>query len=159
MIEVNGKVVAVDCEVAWVETRPQTACAKCASGEGCGQGVFTQLLGKRFVHIKVHSVKPLSVGQSVVIGIGEHAIVDGALLVYGLPLVGTAVAMLLSAWLSSWVGVLTGWQDLLVGIGGIGGFFLSHWGVQRVAARMAANGQLNAKVLRTLGDSVVVHSP
>lgn len=89
MIEERARVLSVERDTAWVETIRRSACDSCQARHGCGQSVLQRLgLGARHGFVRVLSsgvnCRP---GDEIVIGIPEHAVVQGSVLVYLAPLV------------------------------------------------------------------------
>ncbi|MFT4651322.1 MAG: sigma-E factor negative regulatory protein RseC [Porticoccaceae bacterium] len=98
MIFETGTVVSKEQGSLWVETIQRTACDACIAEKGCGQSLLSKLTGKTN-RIRVlsgnHAVESVVLGQSVTIGIPEHVIVKGSLLVYIVPILMAVVG----AWL------------------------------------------------------------
>lgn len=63
-------------------------CERCASGQGCGGGILSRLIGHRRPDVEADSrVADLRVGDTVIVGIPEDALVSASIRVYLLPLV------------------------------------------------------------------------
>ncbi|MFM1570026.1 MAG: SoxR reducing system RseC family protein [Porticoccaceae bacterium] len=122
MIFETGTVVSKDQSSLWVETIQRTACDTCIAEKGCGQSLLSKLTGKTN-RIRVlpgnHAVESLALGQSVTIGIPEHVIVKGSLLVYLVPILMAVVG----AWLLG-SEIKTVEQDLLSVLGAAVGLLL-----------------------------------
>ncbi len=88
MIEETAYVVAVDSQGVWVETQRQSACGQCAARKGCGTAVLGKALGKKRNRVLVANPNqaPVQVGDQVLIGIDESALVRGSMAVYLVPL-------------------------------------------------------------------------
>jgi sigma-E factor negative regulatory protein RseC len=86
MLEEAAQVVRIDGDEVWVETQRRSTCASCAAEKGCGTATLAKVLGKRRTLVRVLSDQPLSVGDQVVIGIREQALVRGSLAVYAVPI-------------------------------------------------------------------------
>lgn len=86
MIEETAQVVRIAEDGIWVETRRQSTCSGCAAEKGCGTATLSKVLGKRRTLVRVLSNEPLNVGDQVVIGIHERALVRGSMAVYAVPL-------------------------------------------------------------------------
>lgn len=88
MIEETGQVVAVEDGAVWVETVRQSTCRSCAASKGCGHAVLDRSrVGARARVRALSEGHVLQVGQSVVLGLPEGALMRAAVLVYLLPLV------------------------------------------------------------------------
>lgn len=125
MIEETAEVVRVDGGGVWVDTRRQSTCSACVAEKGCGTATLSKVLGKRRSLVRVLSDEPLRVGDRVVIGIAEQALVRGSLAVYAVPL----LLLLLGAVLGE-LGAGRGLWDnaelasLVLGLGGLAGGLL-----------------------------------
>jgi sigma-E factor negative regulatory protein RseC len=148
MLEETAQVVAVQgCEV-WVETERRSSCSACAVNKGCGSAALAKVLGQRRSRVRALSHMPLSVGDRVVIGIREQAVVRGSLAVYAVP-----VAMLL---LGAVIGELGArqflWQNaeiasLVLGIAGLAG---GLWWLSGFSRRIRYSADYQPVVLRRL---------
>ena len=88
MIEERAHVVQVDDSGIWVETQRQSACGQCSANKGCGTAVIGKVVGNKRNRVRV--IDPggaaIRVGDEVVIGIEEQALVRGSLAIYLVPL-------------------------------------------------------------------------
>lgn len=96
MIEERAQVVAIDKASVWVEARRESACGRCAAGKGCGNAVFQNLFGNKKNLLPVvngHDTESITVnvGDEVVIGVEENAIVKNSLAVYAVPIVAIII--------------------------------------------------------------------
>lgn len=87
MIEQKAKVVSCDEDTVWLEAERQSTCSGCRLKQGCGTGLLANHVGKRFSHISVAKTHDISVGQQVNLVIPEQTLLQGAFLMYILPLV------------------------------------------------------------------------
>ena len=98
MIFETGTVGSKNQDSLMVETIQQTTCDSCSAQKGCGHTALTKLTGTKN-EIRVlpggFCVDSLRLGQSVTIGIPEHIIVKGSLMVYLVPVIGA----LTGAWM------------------------------------------------------------
>lgn len=121
MIKETGRVVAVDGQgTVWVEADRRSACAGCSARPGCGQHLLAQM-GCQTQRIQAVSEQAYQVDDQVVIGIPETVLIQGALLVYLLPLAGLLAGVVLADWLTGhdlWT-VLAGLLGLCLGFLGI----------------------------------------
>lgn len=85
MIEATGVVVAVENSAAWVETARNPACGRCAAHGSCGTSVLAKLFAHRRARIRVEDTFGVSVGEAVVLGLREEALLRASFLVYGVP--------------------------------------------------------------------------
>jgi sigma-E factor negative regulatory protein RseC len=143
MIEEPGRVVALDGDAVWVETRRKSTCSGCSAKNGCGQGLMDTLgLRERRGLIRALSDLQLQVGDSVIVGIREDVLLRGAVLVYLFPLMMLMAAAATAAQFSA--------REPIVIAAGLGGFFVS-WLIVRIRSRNTANDpKLQSVVLRAM---------
>jgi sigma-E factor negative regulatory protein RseC len=148
MLEETAQVVAVQGSEVWVETERRSSCSACAVNKGCGSAALAKVLGQRRSRVRALSHMPLSVGDRVVIGIREQAVVRGSLAVYAVP-----VATLL---LGAVIGELGArqflWQNaeiasLVLGIAGLAG---GLWWLSGFSRRIRYSADYQPVVLRRL---------
>ncbi len=85
MLEETAQVIRVEDGTVWVETQRRSTCSSCAAEKGCGTATLSKVLGNRRNVVRVLADMPLRVGDRVVIGIREQALVRGSLAVYAVP--------------------------------------------------------------------------
>ncbi len=93
MIEETATVSSVENGFAWVETQRKSVCGSCAVNKGCGSAVIGKVLGNKRSRVKVLNGINAKLGDSIVIGIEEQALVKGSFALYLVPL----LAMLMGA--------------------------------------------------------------
>lgn len=140
MIEETAQVVAIEGEFAWVETRRKTACGGCAASSGCGVSLMQKALGGRRTRMKTLNRASARVGEQVVVGIDERALVRGSLAVYAVPL----LFMLAAAGLSEMFFRTEAVTILMAVAGLLAGFF---W-LRSHTRRIATDGRYQAVILR-----------
>jgi sigma-E factor negative regulatory protein RseC len=146
MIEETAQVVRVDGADVWVETRRRSTCSGCAAEKGCGTAALSKVLGNRRTLVRVLADMPLRVGDQVVIGIAEQALVRGSLAVYAVPL----LLLLLGAVIGD-MGAGRGLWDngeagsLVLGLGGLAAGLL--W-LKRFTRRIQNDAHYQPVVLR-----------
>jgi sigma-E factor negative regulatory protein RseC len=86
MLEETAQVVRIKGNEVWVETQRRSSCSSCSAEKGCGTATLSKVLGNRRNVVRVLSALPLRVGDQVVIGIREQALVRGSLAVYAVPI-------------------------------------------------------------------------
>lgn len=84
MIEEQVVVTSIDVGGVWVEGVQQSACGSCSAKAGCGKHAMSQL--GRKVSLWLPDAD-LSVGQQIVVGLPEGAILRSTLALYGIPLI------------------------------------------------------------------------
>lgn len=109
MIEEQAEVTAIDGRHAWVSCRSRVDCRRCAEGRGCGGGLIGRWLGDRLHEVRVGHDGGIEVGDCVVIGVDERALLYATVVVYGVPLAGMlAGALAGDRWLGGDLGALAG---------------------------------------------------
>jgi len=93
VIEEHALVVALNAEGVWVETQRRSVCGSCAVNKGCGTATLAKVLGNKRSQVRALNPKSTSVtvGDEVIIGINEQALVRGSLAVYIVPLLALFV--------------------------------------------------------------------
>ena len=88
MIEEAAQVVIAGSAGVWVETQRQSACGHCSARKGCGTAVLGKVLGQKRSRVQVANPDdtPVRVGDEVIIGIEESALVRGSMAIYLVPL-------------------------------------------------------------------------
>lgn len=89
MIEEQVVVTALDVDGVWVEGVQQSACGSCSAKAGCGKHTMSQLGRKVSLWLPEDSEcdNDFSIGQQVVVGLPEGAILRSTLVLYGIPLI------------------------------------------------------------------------
>jgi len=86
MIEETATVVERSDGFAWVETQRRSTCSACSANKGCGTGVLSRVLGQRTARMKALNPIDAQIGDQVVVGMQEAALIRGSLAVYLAPL-------------------------------------------------------------------------
>ena len=86
MIEEQALVVGIDADDALLEVVRRSPCGLCGQTRGCGVSVFGKLLGHRNNVFKALNSLNAHIGDHVVVGVDEKALLASSLTVYGIPL-------------------------------------------------------------------------
>jgi sigma-E factor negative regulatory protein RseC len=103
MIETQATVVKVDGAIAYVQAYRQSACGSCSAGsngEGCGTSSLTKFFAKKTPLFRVRNTVDARVGDSVVVGVEDGALLKGSLAVYLSPLVFVVAGAIVGALLA-----------------------------------------------------------
>lgn len=132
-MEEQGVVVSVMDGWATVRVQRQSTCGSCSARSGCGNGVLSEVLGRRALDLRVPNRERLQPGDRVTLGIRDRSLVSGAVVMYLLPLAGLiGVAAFLSILMP---GVTEGWL-VLSGLAGFGlGLLAVRWWLRRQGSR------------------------
>ncbi|MBT3505362.1 MAG: polyurethanase [Piscirickettsiaceae bacterium] len=86
MIEQQATVIEIKDDMVWLQAERQSTCSQCQIKQGCGTGLLAKHVGQRFSKITVQKTTDVSVGQQVTVEIPEQTLLQGAALMYLLPL-------------------------------------------------------------------------
>ena len=86
MVEEQAVVVVLKDEMAMLEVIRRKPCGLCGQTRGCGASMWGKLLRHRPRIFKALNRIDAKVGDFVVVGVEEQALLRSALLVYGIPL-------------------------------------------------------------------------
>lgn len=147
-VEGTAKVVAVEGSLVWLEPEQTASCGSCAAGAACGTApqapgigtVTNRIAARRFSMRITPDQALLRVGDRVVIGVDNRALIKGSLLAYALPL-GAALSaggFAQGTWESD------GMTILATGLGLALGFLAARLG----AGLLNARGELSPRFLR-----------
>ena len=87
MLEEQATVVAIENSSVWVEVQRKSVCGQCAANKGCGTVVLQKVVGNKRNIFRVIGELPVAVGDSVIIGVNENAVVKGSLIIYAIPII------------------------------------------------------------------------
>jgi len=144
LVEGTARVVAVEGGVAWLEPEQTTSCGGCASAGLCGAkgiGTTANLLERR--RFPLANAPGLAVGERVVVGVSERALLKASGTAYALPLVTMLLAGGVAQWLAGSDAITMVTMVAALGLGLI---------AARLGARaLGAHGQLAPRFLRRAG--------
>lgn len=150
MVEGIAHVTAVEGNLAWLEPEQTTSCGSCASSSACGaKGIGTtasRLEARRF---SIVNQAGLAVGERVVVGIRENALVKASLTAYAIPLATALIAGALAQWADGRDGITM--AAMVSGL--LLGLVLARLG----ASRLFARGDLAPRFLRRADAAIVCH--
>ena len=99
MIEERAVILSIESQpenpqisIATLEIERKTACGLCGKTRGCGNAIWGKLFAHQSTAFKAKNLINAHVGQSVIVGINEQALLKSALLLYLLPLATMLVA-------------------------------------------------------------------
>ncbi|MFY1027988.1 SoxR reducing system RseC family protein [Actinobacillus seminis] len=109
MLRENAVVVDYQNGVATVKCHSKSACGQCAAKSSCGTAALAELNGEHSEHIfTMATITPVSIGQTVEVGLEERPLLFSILLVYVIPLVTLLCATLIGAslFLQEWMNAM-----------------------------------------------------
>ncbi len=132
MIEEQAQVVEMNGDQLVLQAQTKSSCGSCAASKGCGTSVLAKVVGRKFTRFHADNSVDAEVGDTVIVGISEQALLRGSLVMYMVPIMGMLVFALVSEQL---VDMLAENRDLLIAGSGIAGLvtgaLLSRWYFQR----------------------------
>ncbi|OGS94632.1 MAG: Fis family transcriptional regulator [Gallionellales bacterium RIFCSPLOWO2_02_FULL_57_47] len=141
MIEGIAQVVAVDGNMAWLVPESGTSCGGCSSAAACGsKGIGTvasRLEARRF---QLVNDAGLRVGERVVLGIRENALLRASITAYVIPLATLLIAGALAQWVAG--------SDTVTMAAMLAGLVLGLWFARLRAGRLMAKGELAPRFIR-----------
>lgn len=145
MIEESAQVVELGDGFVLVETQRRTTCGSCAVNKGCGTAVLSKALGRYRTRIKALNSLSVVIGDEVIIGIRENALLVGSLAVYMLPLVFMLLAGFLGETLAVKAGIEEDWPGVTTGLTGL---FLGFVWLRKFSKKISADKNYQPVVLR-----------
>tara|TARA_R110000737_G_C14322898_1_gene440001 strand:- start:52 stop:528 length:477 start_codon:yes stop_codon:yes gene_type:complete len=153
MIEEQATVVAIDNDNITVTSTIKSACSGCQQVDNCGSGQVAKAFPQKRLSLTLKSSLALELGDNVVLGLNESALLQSAWQVYLWPLLG----LLLASWFGQWLyigGILTHeiFAIFLGVIGGYCGFTLA----KRQQIKSATCAKLAPKIMRRENQNIMI---
>jgi sigma-E factor negative regulatory protein RseC len=134
MIEERAVILSLQSEpsqtqtTATLEIERKTACGLCGQTRGCGNSIWGKLFGHQTTAFKAQNRINAKVGDSVIVGINEKALLKSALLLYILPLVTLFIGAILASqlWHSDGSTMLGAAAGLVLGLLWVKGHTMSN---------------------------------
>lgn len=147
MIEEQARVIAADDDgFAWVETERQSTCSACAANKACGTSVLAKVLGQRPSRVKALNPVGARLGDQVMVGLKEEALVRGSLAIYAVPLITMIAVAILVDTLKPF-----GWSgDGVTALGGILGLAAGLIWVRAFSRRILRDARYQPVILRRI---------
>lgn len=148
MIEEIARVVALEGDIALLETRRTSACGGCQASSGCGTALIGRFLGNRSTQVRAYNRAGAGIGQQVVLGLDESGLLKAASALYLVPLLGLLLGAILGGRLAGlWLPAMAEPGAILSAVAGLLGGLA--W-ARRFGARAGHDGRYQAVVMRTL---------
>lgn len=153
MIEETATVVAIAADNVTVTSELKSACSGCQQVDNCGSGQVAKAFPQKQLTLTVKSNLPVKLGDKIVLGLNESALLSSAWQVYLWPLLGLIFA--------SWIGQSLLNQAIIIHeviviilafIGGFVGFLLAK--IQQDKRENCAN--LAPKILRIQPQNITI---
>lgn len=146
MIEEEATVLRADARIAYVQAVRRSACGSCEAAGGCGTSLLDRFLGRRPPRLEVDNHLGVGVGDSVVIGVPEGAMLRAAAAAYLGPLAGLILGAVAGR---HWP--LAGGSEALSLLGAAAGFAFALWLVARYSRTLARDPRFRPVLLRRQG--------
>ena len=155
MVEQQARVVSVQGNQMVLEADTQTACGACEAKSGCGTSVLAKWVGKKFTRFDAENTVNAQVGDEVIVGLAESALLNGSLMVYLWPLLGMILSGVAADWLLPIERLSADLipRDLMISLLSIAGFAAAFGLSKHYLSTESSRLQLNPVVLRK-----VIHS-
>jgi sigma-E factor negative regulatory protein RseC len=132
MIEEQAQVVEMMGDQLVLQAQTKSSCGSCAASKGCGTSVLSKVVGRKFTRFQAENLVDAEIGDTVIVGISEDALLRGSLMMYILPI----MAMLVFAVVSDQIlDAFVESRDLVIAGSGIiglaSGSLLSRWYFRR----------------------------
>lgn len=151
MIEAEGIVVRTESSMAFVETQRASACGSCSSKSSCGTSSLAGLMAGKSRFFKVQNPVGAVVGETVVVGLDERALLRGSLALYALPLLMLIAGAVAAGFLAPSVA-----REGYSIAGAAAGLAAGVVGVRIVASRLAATSRYQPVIMRRIFQTQVV---
>ena len=149
MIEEHAIITGLADEHATLEIERRAACGLCGQKRGCGNATWGKLLGH--TSHEFHAENPINacVGDSVVVGIDERAIINSVFFLYVVPLLGLLIGAVLADVLlnNEFYVILGAVSGLLLGFYWVKMYLIGHHAVGK-----ACGTKYQAVILRYADD-------
>ena len=151
MIEEHAIVVDIDNDdAAMLEIVRRTPCGLCGQSRGCGISIWGRLFGHKPNIFKAVNQINAKVGDSVIVGIEEQALLTSSMTVYGIPLAAMLAGALLAGGLFA-----AGHADRNAVIGAVIGLVFGLLWVKAYTAGRGLDARYRPVILRA-GDSSMI---
>jgi len=132
MIEEQARVVAIKGNQLVLQAQTQSACGSCSASQGCGTSLLAKVIGRKFTQFQAENNVNAIVGDFVVVGIPEDALLKGSMVMYVVPVLGMLIFALLA---DLFLLASTQSRDLMIAVSAIFGLvfgsLISRWYFQR----------------------------
>ena len=141
LVEGTAHVLAVEGNMVWLVPETGASCGGCASASACGsKGIGTtasRLEARRF---QLVNDAGLRVGERVVVGIRENALLRASITAYVIPLTTLLIAGALAQWVAG--------SDIVTMAAMFAGLVLGLWLARLGAGRLMVRGDLAPRFIR-----------
>jgi len=146
MLEEDALIVDLEDGFIWVEAMSQSSCNHCSANQGCGTASLQKWFNRSPNRLRMANKPGFSVGDKVVIGIPEQALVKGSLMIYMFPLLALIAGAMLGALVNDWLG--WDFKEVASIIAGFASFAVCFRSIQRYTLKFANRADYQPILLR-----------
>ena len=148
MIEEQAQVVQRDGDYVWVETQKQSTCGTCSLNKGCGTGIIATYFNNKTARIKIENAIGANIGDRVLIGLNESALMLGSFLVYLLPLLFVLIFAIFGELMANQL--LIEAKEMVVIMSAVIGFLISIFFVRKLVKRSKGSNRFQPVLIKKL---------
>lgn len=153
MLETEAVIVKINNSVAYVETQRVSGCGHCDPQKGCATSTLTKFFGGKKTFFKAMNPIDAQVGDSVVIGVEDGAVLKGSLAVYLLPV----IFVLSGAGIGNYLASSVTEQDLFAVIGAGAGLVAGYVWIRAYTVFVSKSRHFQPVVLRKISTDKIVN--
>ena len=146
MIEETVLVTKIDSGIAWIKLQRQSGCGSCGAKGGCGTQLLSGFFAKRQKELPINNTLDVKVGEQVIVGVDENALVRSALSIYLFPLLSAFLSAVFASFVFS--GMAEQSRELFSIIFAAAGFVVSIVVVKIYYRKLHVDAHLNPTMLR-----------
>ncbi len=143
MLETQAVVVRIEDGVTYVQSERPSGCGHCSAQGGCASGTLAQIFGTGRTAFAASNGVDARVGESVIIGVEEGALLSSTVAVYLVPL----VLLIAGAALGTAVSRPAGNPDLYSVIGAVSGLVLGTVWIRLFSATRRTRSRYRPTIL------------
>lgn len=147
MVEQEARVITVEGDQLELEAETRSSCNACEVKSGCGTSVLARWVGRKFTRFHAKNTVDARVGDQVVVGLPESALVSGSMAIYLMPLLGMIVAALLA---DMALQPDMSMRDPIIALTALAGFVLALLGCRKYLSNERMQRNLTPVVLRKI---------
>ena len=148
MIKETAQVVRQTDGHVWLQVQRQSSCGKCSLSGGCGTSILANYFNRHPQLIKLTNSAELNVGQQVVLGMEEGAMLRGSILVYLLPLLSMLLFAIVGQYIGEVLQMNAEFSSLILAVVGL--YLASLWVGKHINRSSKAPKIFQPKILRKL---------
>ncbi|PCI20500.1 MAG: hypothetical protein COB62_04555 [Piscirickettsiaceae bacterium] len=129
MIEETATVQSIIGQQITIHTIKQNACGGCKESASCSTSVLAKYFGNKEIELVLTSKLPIKVGDSIVVGLEERALLRLTLFIYLLPIIVMFAFALLGGYLQQMLHINNELITIVLALSGLAGSFfcLKHF--------------------------------